>query len=209
VKADPAELIHRLSDPERTVIAGAVPGLTRLVVEALQVDQRIALPAAVRTLSGAVADADDALVLDLPWFAQVVDAATLVAGGDDPARVGRLFELDLASEVVTVAVLGTPTEPDPTQLAAAGRAAQSLGVELRALFAAGTPAGVQGLAVRVGQGSPQRVSWWSASGALLTDGSPEGIGRAVAWRAGRWADRHRVVAAARGDLVDFAEDGIA
>ncbi len=209
LEADPTELVRRLADPLRTVLPGAVPGLTRLVVDALQRDPDIALPAAVRTLSGVVAEADEAVVLDLPWFAQIVDAATLVAGGDDPARVGHAFDLDLASEVVTVTVLGPASEPDPAQLAAAGRAALDLGVELAAVFPAGTLRTVQDLSVRVKQEASQRVSWWSMPGGLVTDGSPEGIGRAVAWAAHHWADRHRAVASARGELVGFAENGLA
>ncbi len=209
IEGDAAELVLRLADPRRAVAAGVVPGLTRLVVDALRRDPGIALPTAVRTLSGAVVDADDALVLDLPWFAQVVDAGTLVAGGDDPSRVGDLFDLDLVSEVVAVTVLGSPVEPDQAQLAAAGRAALIFGVQLATLFPPGTLRTVENLSVHVEQDGVRRVSWWMGRGLLLTDGSGEGIGRAVAWRAGRWPDRHRAVACAMGDSISYAEDGLA
>ena len=209
VATDAQELIRRLSDPDRTVAQSAVPGLTRLVVDALRRDPDLELPVAVRTLGGPVVEAEAALVLDLPWFAQVVDAATLVAGGDDPAGVGDMLQLDLASEALAVTVLGSPADLDAGSQAAARRAAAVLGLEFAALFPGASLRAVADLAVRVGQTAAQRVWWWMAPGSLLVDGSPEGIGRAVAWRAGRWSDRHRAAAAANGDDVDFAEDGLA
>ena len=45
-------------------------------------------PSSVRAISGAVVDSGDALVLDLPWYAQVLDADRLVVG--DIAEAGRL-----------------------------------------------------------------------------------------------------------------------
>ena len=199
VESDADDFLRRLADPQLSVPAGAVPNLTRLAVDALDRDPRIELPASVRTLSGDVVDANDALVLDLPWLAQVFDAGGLVAGGSDPGRVSRLLDLGLASRAAKATVSGVAAAPDKAQLAAAERAAAFLGVELRTLFtAAGTLITVADLAVTVGRSAPQRVSWWTAgdSPGILTDGSAGGIGRAVAWKAGRWPDRHAAVAAA-------------
>ena len=230
VSSDADEFLRRLADPALPVPAGAVPHLTRLAVDALDRDPRIELPVTVRALSGDVVDADEALVLDLPWLAQVLDAEVLVAGGPDPGRVSRLFDLGLASQVATATVSGVPAALTTAQLAAAERAAAFLGIELGTLFAAGTLRTVADLAVATGRSAPQRVSWWTAadligpSGApvpndplgaptdggsgMLTDGSAAGIGRAVAWKAGRWFDRYAAVAAARGESADLAEGGL-
>jgi hypothetical protein len=219
VESDADGFLRRLADPRLSVPAVAIPSLTRLAVDALDRDPQMALPASVRTLSGDVVDADDALVLDLPWLAQVFDAGVLVAGGSDPGRVSRLFDLGLASEAATGTVVGLAAAPTTTQLAAAQRAAASLGVELGMLFQTGTLFTVPELAVTMGQPVPQRVSWWPAGDLtgppgpptrerMLTDGSADGIGRAVAWKSGRWPDRHAAVAAARGESVDLAEGGL-
>src|SRR5699024_2959788 len=55
---------------------------------------------------------------------------------------------------------------------------------------------------------PQRVPWWIDNDRLLLDGTPEGVGRAVAYLAGRWGERHRWVAAARGGRAEQAEAGL-
>jgi hypothetical protein len=43
---------------------------------------------------------------------------------------------------------------------------------------------------------------------FVTDGSAEGVGRAVAWIAGRWSDRDRAVSAARGEPLTDIENGL-
>ena len=90
------------------------------------------------------------------------------------------------------------------EAAAAARAAMTLGVPV--------PAGLstdQELTVDH-DGATVRVRWWPGTGdSIVTDGSPEGIGRAVAHLAGRWADRALAVAAAAGDPLTLAEDGVA
>lgn len=218
VGSDPGEMLVRLADPGRAVAPGTVPVLTRLVVDALERDRQLPLPAAVRTLSGAVVEADGALVLDAPWFAQVIDPAGLVAGGVDPRRVADVLDLDTVSSALTFVVSGADaTDPSPAAWAAASRAAATLGMRPAALFPAGTLRTVTDLTVRAdgsGRSSPtvRRVSWWPAPVAtdpqtLVTDGSVEGIGRAVAFRAGRWSDREIAVAAARNEPLTVAENG--
>lgn len=212
-RADAAEFVTRLADPDRVVDAWSVPALTGLAVDALLGDERIPLPGSVRALDGSVVDADDALVLDLPWFAQVVGADRLVAGGDDPPRVARALDLDLASVAVTVELSADPRLPTGSERRAAQRSALALCVVPADVCPPGALLTSSVLSVRVGRGPFIAVRWWSAPvgegdrTALVTDGSPEGIGRAVAWRAGRWTDRESAVVAARGDALTFAENG--
>lgn len=212
LRADAEEFVHRMSDEARSVAAGAVPALTALVVEALEADPGIALPGSVRALSGAVADADDAVVIDLPWLAQVLDPSRAVAGGADPSRAARVLDLDLASDRLAVQF---PQPQDgagelaPAQQAAVQRAALSLGVDVPA----GTLRAVGDLRVRVDD-AEQGVRWWPATEAagsatvFVTDGSADGVGRVVAWVAGRWTDRDRAVSAARGEPLTDTENGI-
>lgn len=217
LRADPAELVARLTDPRRSVAAGAVPLLTALAVDALEADPDLALPGSVRALSGAVVDADDAVVIDLPWFAQVLDPSTTVAGGSDPGRVARVLDLELASLRLSVRL----AMPDggkggltvggltPDVPAAVQRAALSLGVAVPAH----PPRVVAELTVRLDSGE-RAVSWWplpssgGSEAAFVTDGSADGVGRVVAWTAGRWPDRDRAVSAARGTALTDTENGI-
>jgi hypothetical protein len=232
VRADPAELLMRLSDPRREVPAGVVPALTVLAVQALEADRALPLPASVRTLSGAVVDAGEAVVLDLPWFAQLIPPGRLVPGGTDPARVASTLELDLVSESTTVRVAPGATGPlSAAATAMAVRAALCLGVEPlapvgeRAPWTATTRVTLMlapGLSVGIGDGPAQRVAWWTTTDGhlpagpagvpghqvLLVDGSAAGIGRAVAFAAGRWGERGRAVTAALGEPVDLAESGL-
>lgn len=215
VRADPADLVRRLADPDRSVPAGAVPLLTALAVEALAADPGIALPGSVRTLSGAVIDAGDAVVLDLPWLAQVTDPSSAVAGGADPEKVARVLDLDLASRVSSWRLLlpdGEAADPSPDQRAALARAALALGIAAPTAPLRVLP----GMRVRIG-GAEQPVCWWPAPEAgargepavgFVTDGSADGAGRVVAWLAGRWADRDRAVSAAGGSSLAAAENGL-
>lgn len=220
VDSDPSGLLMRWGDPDRTVPVGLVPSQTALAAEALARNPKIGLPAAVRTLSGAVVDADDAMVLDLPWFAQVVGLEMLVAGGADPLRTARMFDLDLVSDSLEVRLVAADVSIlTSDQQHAAERAALGLGLEFGELFRPGALCSTADLRVHVGSGAGVRVSWWPAAGvtdgsggpadaALLTDGSAEGLGRAVAWRAGGWAEREIAVAAARGEPITFVENGV-
>lgn len=209
VRADPGDLVARLADPRRDVPAVLVPALTALAADALSGDPDVRLPDSVRTLSGAVVNADSAAVLDLPWFAQVVGVDRLVPGGTDPARAAHLLDLDLVSETLDVRVLSESVgQPSAEQLRAAAMAAHQLGAGLAELFPAGALLVAGGLAVSVDGGSGRSVRWWPGAGNdILTDGSAEGIGRAVAYRAGRWSDREQAVGAARGDDLTLAENG--
>ncbi|MGS0685313.1 sacsin N-terminal ATP-binding-like domain-containing protein [Nakamurella sp. GG22] len=202
---DPEDLLDRLADPTRQVPAGRVAAVTAAVVAALSSYDDVDLPSGVRTLTGDVADAADAFVLDAPWLAQVLAPADLVPGGADPEQVARVLDLPLAStrEVVVSSANGPPQEGD----GATDRvrvAAVALGLDPRAVDVTVRPA----LQVAVDGAPPVPVRWWgggvSGSG-ILTDGSAEGVGRAVAWAAGCWPRRHLAAAAAAGDEVGIAE----
>ena len=212
---DPEDLLDRLSDPARQVPAGRVAAVTTEVVAALSAYDDVDLPSAVRTLSGDVIDAADASVLDVPWLAQVLAPATLVPGGADPALVARVLDLPLASARATAVVVLPEDQPDQPDRSdgttdRVRRAAVALGVDPDTVDVAVRPA----LRVAVDGAPSVPVRWWGtgsgpgepgSGGSLVTDGSAEGAGRAVAWAAGRWQHRHLAVAAAAGDGVAIAE----
>ena len=217
--ADPQDLLDRLADPRRSIPAGRVPAVTAELVTAVfgAASQHgsdhgrpladLDLLAGVRTLSGEVVDAERAWVLDEPWLAQVIDAARLVPGGGDPARVAEVFDLPLASTQVRVGQVragqNAGTEHSTNPDSALRRAAGALGVDI----ADREPTVIPGLLVTV-DGASVRVRWWGSGDRLWVDGSAEAAGRAVAWAAHRWSDRHTAIAAARGAVVELAEDGL-
>ena len=194
---DPDEVLRRWTDPARSVPARSVVQLTGLLADLLAREPDRPLPALVRVLSGAAVPAEEAVVLDRPWLAAVVDPDRVVPGGPDPAAVAAAFDLALASEAVP-AVL-EPSAQARLDADLAERAAAALG----ALVPAGSLSCRPALAVRIGAGAPVRVPWWpaergAAPGRFLVDGSPAGIGRAVAYLAGRWPDRQLAEAAVLG-----------
>lgn len=105
---DAADLLARLADPAREVTAAVVhrahAALAAAVasgeVEPADVDP----PPRVRARTGGVGAADRAVVLDSPWLGAVLPASAVVAGGD-PAALGELLDLPLASEEVAGAEL--------------------------------------------------------------------------------------------------------
>lgn len=191
---DPRELLRRYADPGLTVPPAAVPGLTRTVLRLLAGSTDLELPPRIRTLAGTVVDPFSALVLDQPWVAGLLTADRLVPAVIEPQRVAELLDIDLAGTI-----LGEP-EPEGEAIGGdcpgAAEAAAALGVSSPQLRL------VPELAV-----SGRRVAWWVLGDRCLVDGSPTGVGRAVAWSAGRWSDRHLAVAAAAGDAVTLAENG--
>ncbi|WP_111767799.1 sacsin N-terminal ATP-binding-like domain-containing protein [Nakamurella deserti] len=197
---DPVDLLRRFCDPARTVPAVRVPALTAALTTALAGVRVAPLPSGVRVLTGTVVDAGDAAVLDLPWFAAVVDPARTVPGGADPAAVAGVFDLDLVSERHPVErVTATPTSAvRPT---AAGAA---LGVTAGAVAAVGVD---PDLRVRIA-GTDHRVPWWVSVDGAWVDGSAAGWGRMLAWLAGDWALRHTATAWVVGDTPGVVEDGL-
>ncbi|MBA2307886.1 MAG: ATP-binding protein, partial [Pseudonocardiales bacterium] len=88
-------------------------------------------PDRVRSESGTVLDAADAVVLDLPWLAAALPGDQLVSGGD-PVALAELLDLPLASEGVRAAVASTGRSIRWSELAEVVRACASIGVTVPA-----------------------------------------------------------------------------
>jgi hypothetical protein len=214
VADDPEDVLDRLADPARPLPPGRVAAVTAAVVtelDRLGPDGDVNLPSGVRTITGAVVDADDASVLDLPWLAQVLPAARLVPGTGDPALVGRVLDLPMASSMFQTGVVRTvaggdlPSADRSAQvLSRLERAAASVGLRLVEVDVTIAP----GLQVAVDGGDPMTVQWWAQAGTYWVDGSALACGRAAAWAAGAWSDRHRAIAAAGEDWTALAEDSL-
>ncbi len=205
--ADPEELLDRLTDPRRELVTGLVAPVTAALVAVLaeRVDRGVA-PDRVRTLSGAVVAANDALVLDEPWLAQVLAADELVPGGRDPGNTAAFFDLDLASTALGSSSL-RPSPGEPSNPDAAIQAWLAMG---------GDPAdvtwldGVQFtpmLAVEV-EGVTHRVTWWVTGQSYWVDGSAPGWGRLLAYRHRSWSLRHLVTALLTGAESEAVEFGV-
>jgi hypothetical protein len=164
-----------------------------------------ALPDGVRSLAGSVCDADDAVVLDLPWYAQVVGSGWLVAGGLEPDRVAEAFDLDLASERFGYTVVDGPERDAGSPDGLAATLSQLGLVELSDDW----PAVRLRPELTVTTGHDRyRVAWWRSDDVWWVDGSPVGWGRLVAYLAGSWGLRHAATALFAGRPGEVAEDGI-
>lgn len=101
-------LVDALADARRAPTPAVIVETHRLLAAANVDSEDVALPPAVRAISGAVVDSGQALVLDLPWYAQVLDPDRLVVGDiADAVGLARLLDLPLASEAVQARVVGT------------------------------------------------------------------------------------------------------
>ena len=181
---DAIDLLHRLGNPTRTV----APAVLRTVYARLAtvldgVD--VAPPTRVRVAPGQVSE--EAVVLDAPWLQPLAELPVLPAGGL-PAPVAELLDLPLASElegrarVTSRAARTVPWSAVP----GAELAALRLGVpELTGQVAVHPTLTVTG-------GRP--VSWWPGE-VDAVDGTPAALGRALAWRAGRWPSRQSLAEA--------------
>ena len=110
-------LVERLADPDRTPASGTVADVHRRLAESVTsgalAPGDIALPAQVRTVAGTLADPDDVVVLDRPWFAAAVPPQRLVVGAlDSSPALATLLDLRLASQAVGAEVLGSGRETD-------------------------------------------------------------------------------------------------
>ncbi|MBN9737236.1 hypothetical protein PP1_019695 [Pseudonocardia sp. P1] len=104
------ELLDRLADPDRQV-AGDVAGAVHSALTAAYAAGVVELddldpPGHVRTVTGAVAGSDRAVVLDAPWVLPALGDEPAVPGGDDPVALAELLDLPLASDRVTGTVRG-------------------------------------------------------------------------------------------------------
>jgi hypothetical protein len=192
------DLLHRLGDPARTVrpaLLRTVYARLAEVLDGLDVDP----PDRVRVAADRVTA--DAVVLDAPWLQPLVPPDVVPAGGL-PGPVADLLDLPLASELVRPA---PPTARGPArpwaEVPGAGLAAARLDLdELTGEVVVDPGLAVGGTPVRWWPGEPDRV-----------DGTPEALGRALAWRAGRWGLRQALAEAFAhpdGALDLAAEDAV-
>ncbi|WP_298181121.1 molecular chaperone Hsp90 [Saccharomonospora sp.] len=178
--ADDAELVcARLGDENRTVPPGLVlrahSALSRLVPDDVEPPER------VRTLAGTVCDAFDAVVLDAPWLLALWPLDRLVAAVDfaDAPALADVLDLPLATDETTATVDDEGEFVAWTDLPAIVEVADLLGVTV-------PDGGVvihEELSV-----ADVAVPWWN-DGDLHAADSPDGLARAFAWAADRWADR--------------------
>ncbi|WLP93176.1 ATP-binding protein [Gordonia sp. NB41Y] len=124
---DASVLLARLGEDGRDVTPGVAVGIHAAIVGACRsgaLDPAdIDVPQSVRTLSGGVAD--DAVVVDAPWWLQTLDDAEAVIAGlpvvaADAAMLAEILDLPTAGEQFTV-ILGGPGRPVETTSAEAVR----------------------------------------------------------------------------------------
>jgi hypothetical protein len=189
------ELLDRLGDPDRVVPAGATlrahAALARAVRDGtLPADAQP--PHAVRSLTGQVVPAAEGLVLDAPWVLGVVEPERVVGVGDDftlAEPLADLLDLPLASEVVTGTVAGVAEAVSWADLGAVVDACDLAGIAVPP----GGPRVHDRLTVRIGL-IDHDVTWWVEDEVAHCVDSIPGLSRALAWAAGRWADRHLLAA---------------
>jgi hypothetical protein len=194
------DLLDRLGDPARTVRPDVLATVYPRLAAALD-GVGAEPPTRVRVAPDRVSD--DAVVLDLPWLLPLVDRPVVPAGGA-PGPVADLLDLPLAGELVRARVT---SRPDRTlgwaDVPGAALAAARLGL-------AELPGKVAVHARLEAGGRP--VAWWPGDdGPDAVDGTPEALGRALAWRAGAWPLRQALAEAfAHSDRADqlAAEDAV-
>ncbi|HLM05033.1 MAG TPA: hypothetical protein VK402_07615, partial [Blastococcus sp.] len=176
------DLLDRLGDPERTVrpdVLRTVYARLAAALDGIDVDP----PERVRVAPDRVVE--DAVVLDAPYLQPLVDRPVVPAGGA-PGAVADLLDLPLATELVRGSVTGTGHRLSWAEVPGAALAAARLGV----LELDGDVVVHQRLTV-----AGREVAWWPGEGADHVDGSAAALGRALAWRAGRWGLRQALAEA--------------
>jgi hypothetical protein len=193
VLADPeraADLLDRLGDPDRAVAAVTLRTAYARLAVALD-GHDVDPPAAVRVGPERVVDRDDAIVLDRPYLLPLLTGAVVPAGGA-PGAVADLLDLPFASEVVSAEVTSTAAGVRKwADVPGAVLAAQWCGVE--------EPPGVVETHRPVVVSGGVEVDWWpgSEADAVSAAAGPGALGRALAWRLGRWERRGAVIEALR------------
>ncbi|RKS05842.1 hypothetical protein DFP74_1455 [Nocardiopsis sp. Huas11] len=181
----PDDLLARLADPDRHVDRAA---LRRVWAALAEVDaDLVSPPARVRAVRGGaivVADAEDALVLDSPDLLPLLDDRPLVLAPTDTAdAVADVLDLAMASEAVA-GEIGTTGQLRPVPDEAALFLAPDDEPDRTYLHHASlTVDGVE-------------VEWYAGDGTIHA-ATPEGLARALCWRAGQWSRRHSVAAVLR------------
>ncbi|MDT8911161.1 sacsin N-terminal ATP-binding-like domain-containing protein [Amycolatopsis sp. PS_44_ISF1] len=184
---DAADLLDRLGDAGRTVSPGLAARAHRALT-ASDVDvEELGAPVRVRVADGSVAEAELAVVLDVPWPAAALDPARVVAAPDEPERLAELLDLPPASSL-SAEVTSVGEYVPWAELPALRLVADQLGLVLPD----GGPLLHDPLTVTL-DGAAHDVPWWS-DGRLHAADTSEGLARAFAWATGRWAERYRITA---------------
>jgi hypothetical protein len=160
---DAADLLARLADetrrPSPATVRAAHAALTAAAADGRFDVDDLDLPAAVRTISGATADAAGTYVLDLPWLAGIADADRAVAGGD-PYLLADLLDLPLASEQLAADVTSTGHPTPWTDLPEVAAACEATGRDVPP----GTVTLHDRLTVRTSDGQEHAVPYWVDGG---------------------------------------------
>jgi hypothetical protein len=196
---DAQEMLQRLGDPDRDVSTGTAMRMHTELVSAMAAGgfevADVQPPARVRVISGESADAEDAVLLDRPWFLgvlpedRVLAARVLPVDEDaefDPIEaLAELCGIELASEVVTAApeLDGEPVAW--SDLGAIRLACSLLGVHV--------PDGLVFVTDELVVDG-KRVDWWVieheyGADTVYVEDTSEGLARALAWALDRWPDR--------------------
>jgi hypothetical protein len=216
IAVDPQGFLERFCDPARKISGSRVAGLTAGLVSGLGMGDRVNLPSTVRTLAGTAVDADQVVVPDGPWWAQVLPAGQLLAPGPEPLATAELFDVDLASDHWSVSVKSGADSggSDAAEVVTGQQLRQLVASVVDALAIDGRSPELRlgpELTVRLGDGESVRVGWWPADGeAFWVDGTADAVADAVAWSAGRYPDRELARAAVHGEpdrvIVESAFD---
>lgn len=195
---DAADLLERLGDRARSVRAGTALRAHRVLADAVAqgvVDPaELDPPETVRSVSGAVVNAERAVVLDVPWMLGALEAPLVVAGGGpddfDAEALAELLDLPLASEENTLQVVGSGKARNWRELSRVPAACELVGITV--------PDGQvvlhDELRVRSSQ-QEHRVHWWvEPTGVVHAERTPDGLGRALAWAADEWQHRFTLTA---------------
>jgi hypothetical protein len=184
---DGADLVERLGDATRTIAPGLITRAHTALAEA-QVDvDGLEAPTRVRAMNGTVADADRAVVLDVPWPVAVVPGDRLVAASRDADRLAALLDLPL------VGSLPAEVTSEGEYVPWAELAAICVVAELMNLALPGGGVLVHEELKVSFEGREHSVLWWN-DGRLHAADTPDGLAKAFAWAADRWPSRHLIAA---------------
>lgn len=174
------DLLERLGDARRRVEPWVLADVYSQIATAAA-DFELEPPDFVRVAADRVVPRRVAAVLDVPYVLPLVDAPLVPAGGA-PVAVADLLQLPLASTLVDPIDVA-PEAPRPW--------ASVPGVQLAAARCGGP---VPATAVDIHSGQSE-LMWWPTDSVDHIWGGADALGRALAWRLGRW-DRRAAAAEA-------------
>ncbi|GAB3461606.1 sacsin N-terminal ATP-binding-like domain-containing protein [Actinophytocola sediminis] len=195
--ADDAEdLLARLADQERQIPTGTAMRAHAALATAVQdgeVDaDDVQPPIAVRTLTGEILPAAEAMVLNAPWVLGVASAERVITAGLDfqlAEPLADVLDVPLATEVVIGEVRAHAEPVRWADLGAVVDACDLAGIAVPP----GGPLVHDRLTVRIGL-ADHEVSWWVDRDIVHCTDSTAGMARALAWATGRWDERHTFAA---------------